>query len=144
MFNKSNKTKKEASIVTNLPIDTVIADSVLLKGDIRGEGAIRIDGQVEGSIELNQGVILGEKAVVTGTIKSTEVVIYGKLIGDITCKELHIKSTGNIEGNIFVNSFTVELGGVYNGTLKMKGEEPKVKELGFSEKPPQISLAVEG
>ena len=127
MFNKSTS-KEKSKILTNLAIDTVIADGITLKGDIMGEGAIRIDGKVEGNVELNKGVILGEKAEVVGSIKSSEVVIYGKLIGDLTCKELHIKSSGRIDGNILVNSFSVEMGGKYNGSLKMNSNEISLKE----------------
>lgn len=127
MFNKSNS-KEKSKILTNLAIDTVIADGITLKGDIIGKGAIRIDGKVEGNVELDKGVILGEKAEVVGTIKSSEVVIYGKLIGDLTCKELHIKSSGRIDGNILVQTFSVEMGGKYNGNLKMNSNEISLNE----------------
>lgn len=128
MFNNNSTSKNKSKVVTNLPIDTVISDGITLKGDIMGKGAIRIDGKVEGNVELEKGVILGEKAEVTGSIKSTEVVIYGKLIGDLTCKELHIKSSGIIDGNILVNTFSVEMGGKYNGNLKMNSGEINLKD----------------
>lgn len=127
MFNKST-TKNKTKNLTNLPIDTVIADGILIKGDIIGEGAIRIDGRVEGNVELNKGVILGEKAEVIGSVKSNEVVIYGKLIGDLECKELYIKETGHIDGNMLVNRFSVEMGGRYNGNLKMTTNEIQLNE----------------
>ncbi|MFV0305804.1 MAG: polymer-forming cytoskeletal protein [Moheibacter sp.] len=128
MFNNNSTSKNKSKVVTNLPIDTVISDGITLKGDIMGKGAIRIDGKVEGNVELEKGVILGEKAEVTGSIKSTEVVIYGRLIGDLTCKELHIKSSGIIDGNILVNTFSVEMGGKYNGNLKMNSGEINLKD----------------
>ncbi len=137
MFNKSTSKDKSKNL-SNLPIDTVIADGITIKGDIIGSGAIRIDGKVEGNVELNKGVILGEKAEIIGKIKSSEVVIYGKLIGDLECKELHIKETGKIDGNMVVNAFSVEMGGKYNGNLKMT-----TNEINLNEKVENKKLAVD-
>ncbi len=127
MFNKST-TKEKSKNLSNLPIDTVIADGIVIIGNIIGKGAIRIDGKVEGNVELDKGVILGEKAEIIGRIKSSEVVVYGKLTGDLECKELHIKETGKIDGNMVVNCFSVEMGGKYNGNLKMTSNEIQLNE----------------
>lgn len=107
---------------------------MLVKGNITGDGAIRVDGKIEGDIELTKGIVLGEKAVVAGTIKSNIIVVHGKLKGNLSCKYLYVKSTGVIDGDIEVGAFEVELGGKYNGTLKMKeGNDLTVKEV---DKPP--------
>jgi len=127
MFSKSTLKEKNKSL-QNLPIDTVIADGITITGDISGKGAIRIDGRIEGNIQMEKGVILGEKAEIIGSVKSSEVVVYGKMTGDLECKELYIKSTGKIEGNILVNAFSVEMGGKYNGTLKMTSNEIQLNE----------------
>lgn len=127
MFSKSTLKEKNKSL-QNLPIDTVIADGITITGDISGKGAIRIDGRIEGNIQMEKGVILGEKAEIIGSVKSSEVVVYGKMKGDLECKELYIKSTGKIEGNILVNAFSVEMGGKYNGTLKMTSNEIQLNE----------------
>lgn len=127
MFNKST-TKNKTKNFNNLPIDTVIADGILIKGDIIGEGAIRINGRVEGNVDLNKGVILGEKAEVIGSVKSNEVVIYGKLNGDLECEDFYINETGRIDGNMLVNRFSVEMGGKYNGNLKMTTNEIQLNE----------------
>lgn len=121
MFSKSSRKKEES--LTNLPIDTVIATGITIKGDIVGTGAIRIDGVVEGNVELDKGVILGEKAEIIGTVKSKETIIYGKLTGDLECSCMYLKSTGHVEGNIVVNTFSVDMGGKYNGNLKMTSNE---------------------
>jgi cytoskeletal protein CcmA (bactofilin family) len=122
MFHKTTSKNKDKNL-SNLPIDTVISDGITIKGDIIGKGAIRIDGKVEGNVELEKGVILGEKAEIIGKVKSKEVVVFGKLSGDLECKDLYIKSTGKIDGNILVNAFAVDMGGKYNGNLKMTTNE---------------------
>lgn len=133
MFKKTgNNTSSKTTSLDKLPITTVIAQGITIHGDIIGEGAIRIDGKIEGNVELDNGVILGEKAEVTGAIKSNSVIIYGKLSGNLTCKQLHLKSTGRIDGDMQVETLEVEMGGQYNGSLTMDtlaleaGEEQKL------------------
>lgn len=125
---KNSTPKEKSKNLTNLPIETVIAEGITIQGDILGEGAIRIDGKVEGNVQLSKGVILGEKAEIIGSVKSSEVIVFGKLNGNLECKDLYIKSTGKIDGNILVNAFAVDMGGKYNGNLKMTQNEIKLNE----------------
>ncbi|MCY4778053.1 polymer-forming cytoskeletal protein [Sphingobacterium sp. UT-1RO-CII-1] len=132
MFKKKENNSSKVTNLDKLPITTVIAHGITIHGDIIGEGAIRIDGKIEGNVYLDKGVILGEKAEVTGTIKSNSVIIFGKLLGDLECKQLHLKSSGRIDGDMKVATLEVEMGGQYNGSLKMDtlalqaGEEQKL------------------
>ncbi|MGJ7033651.1 bactofilin family protein [Niabella hirudinis] len=133
MFNKNNSRDKKTNI-DHVTINTVIDEGMLIKGNISGEGAIRIDGKVEGNIDLKDGIILGEKSEIKGSLKSNIIVVHGKLYGNISCRFLYIKSTGLIDGDIEVGAFEVELGGKYNGTLKMFDQEPQNKETHKSKK----------
>jgi cytoskeletal protein CcmA (bactofilin family) len=117
MFKKlfKNNTKK----LDQLPINTIIADEVSIIGNIKGKNTIRIDGNVEGNIEMAKGIILGAKSFVKGSLNSDSIIVYGKLNGDLICKELHIKNTGIIDGNIVVDILKVDMGGRYSGSLRM-------------------------
>jgi cytoskeletal protein CcmA (bactofilin family) len=113
LFKNSNKNIEELSI------KTVIAGGVSITGNIKGDQTIRIDGNVDGNIEMTEGIILGEKSFIKGSLYSDSVVVYGKLNGDISCKVLYIKNTGIIDGDITTGSIEVDMGGRYNGTLRM-------------------------
>ena len=123
MFNNKNSSKPEKNNLDNIPISTVIDEGMLIKGNISGDGAIRVDGKVEGNIDLTKGIILGAKSEIIGAIKSDIIIVHGTLKGNLNCRQLYIKSTGTIEGDIEVVAFEVELGGKYNGTLKMKNAD---------------------
>ncbi|MCD2425991.1 polymer-forming cytoskeletal protein [Niabella pedocola] len=133
MFQKNTSREKKTNL-DNIAINTVIDEGMLIKGDISGEGAIRIDGKIEGNIDLKEGIILGEKSEIRGAVKSSIVVVHGKLYGNIQCRYLYIKSTGLIDGDIEVEAFEVELGGQYNGTLKMTSPAPVINGIAKSKK----------
>ncbi|MEA4905458.1 MAG: polymer-forming cytoskeletal protein [Petrimonas sp.] len=116
---RSSKNKSYHSIESQ-PIETVIGTDIIFKGDIKGENIIRIDGTIEGNISLSKGIVIGEKAKVNGNLESDRIIIYGSIFGDIVCKELNIKSSGIVNGNIQADSVEIEMGGKYNGNLTMQ------------------------
>ncbi|OJV36367.1 MAG: hypothetical protein BGO33_03250 [Bacteroidia bacterium 43-41] len=116
---RSSKNRSNHSIESQ-PIETVIGTSIIFKGDIKGEDIIRIDGTIEGNISLSKGIVIGEKAKVNGNLESDRIIIYGSIFGDIVCKELNIKSSGVVNGNIQADNVEIEMGGKYNGNLTMQ------------------------
>lgn len=119
MFNSKSKPQSNTANISSQPISTVVGTEILFKGDISGTSTIKVDGNVEGNINVKSGVILGEKGKVIGNIDSNQVVIYGTLQGNISCKELILKSSGIINGDISTQALEIEQGGKYNGKLSM-------------------------
>jgi cytoskeletal protein CcmA (bactofilin family) len=113
--------KKEVVIskLDSLPITTVVGNDMVFIGDIQGDGIVRIDGKVEGNITSKQGIILGEKAEVNGSLESDNIIIFGYIKGAIKTKELILRSTGSVHGDIVSDFLQVEKGSKYDGTLKI-------------------------
>ena len=70
--------KKERSFQS---IESLIASGVEIKGDIVSQGSIRIDGYVEGNLNIKGDLILGEKGKLKGDIKAQNIMIAGRLEG---------------------------------------------------------------
>jgi cytoskeletal protein CcmA (bactofilin family) len=113
--------KKEVVIskLDSLPITTVVGNDMVFIGDIQGDGIVRIDGKVEGNITSKQGIILGEKAEVNGSLESDNIIIFGYIKGAIKTNELILRSTGSVHGDIVSDFLQVEKGSKYDGTLKI-------------------------
>jgi len=100
-------------------ISTLISEGCILNGSLKAPAFVRIDGQVSGDVTIDEGIILGEKGMITGNIITKEMIVYGTIIGDIDTQSLEIRSTGKINGEIKTQRLLVETGGVYNGNLSM-------------------------
>jgi cytoskeletal protein CcmA (bactofilin family) len=101
-------------------IENVLGRSCTVRGDLSAEGAFRIDGTVEGSVESQAAVVVGESGVVRGGVRGTDVVVAGTVIGDVVCSgHLEILAKGRIEGDISAKSMRIETGGVFRGTSSM-------------------------
>lgn len=111
--------KKEKVALDLQAISTLISEGAVLDGNLKAPAFARIDGTVNGNITVDEGLILGEKGVVKGNIITKEIVVYGKVTGNITASSLEIRSTGNIAGDIKTATLQVEVGGVHNGSLSM-------------------------
>jgi len=101
-------------------IENVIGRSAIVHGDLKAEGAFRIDGTIEGAVESTAGVVIGEAGVVRGDVRAADVVIAGQVIGNVMCTgHLEIVATGKVEGDIEAKSVRVETGGVFRGASRV-------------------------
>lgn len=106
-------------------IENVLGKTLKVEGDLKADGAFRIDGTVHGSVESKAAVIVGEAGAVHGDVVGTDVVVAGHVEGNIRCTgHLEIVSTGKVDGDIEAKSVRIETGGAFNGKSKMGGVAP--------------------
>jgi cytoskeletal protein CcmA (bactofilin family) len=97
-----------------------------ISGKLFFEGALRIDGEVDGEISANDAVIIGETAVVTGQLKAASVVIMGKVNGELSgAKRVEIRSSARVVCNLTSPTLVVDDGALFEGHCTMS---PEAKE----------------
>jgi len=93
-----------------------------VEGKLTFEGSVQIDGQVEGEIEAQNGVIIGESATVNAQIAAATVVVKGKVTGDIVArKRVELRAPAKLVGNITTPSIVIHEGVVFEGHCSMGG-----------------------
>jgi cytoskeletal protein CcmA (bactofilin family) len=118
--------KKENGRAGTEQIENVLGKSLVVHGDLKADGAFRIDGTIEGSVASKSAVYVGEGGVVRGDVSGTDVVIAGQVSGNVTCTgHLEIVATGRIEGDLDARSVRIETGGVFRGTSRMADAAPE-------------------
>ena len=65
----------------------VLASDVEIKGSIKFQNDLTIDGKVEGEIVSPGVLVVGENAEIRGEIKTKGVTVLGKVHGNITVEE---------------------------------------------------------
>lgn len=116
------KKKKEAKSLSlnQQEISTLIGYGYEITGEIKGHSVIRIDGKVSGNVTTEGGLILGDKGIIIGNVKTQSAIIYGSVKGNVQALQLEIKKTGIVDGDIKTETLEIELGAQYNGKLEMK------------------------
>jgi cytoskeletal protein CcmA (bactofilin family) len=110
-------------------IENVLGKSCVIRGDVTADGAFRIDGTIEGSVESRGAVIIGDSGVVRGHVRGSDIVVAGTVQGDIACPgHLEILAKGRVEGDIDARSMRIETGGVFCGTSRMGDQASTASE----------------
>ena len=116
---KKNKEQKPLNI-NEEQISTIIGEDYVFTGELKGTALIRIEGKIIGNVTVEAGVVLGEKGIIEGDIKTKSAIIYGTVNGNVKTTQLEIKKTGNIHGDISTDVLEIEIGAIYNGKLDMQ------------------------
>src|SRR5690242_7432986 len=103
--------------------ETIIGPTTSIHGDLKADGAVRVDGLVEGTIEAAGNVIIGQTGRVTASIQGQNVLIAGVVRGNVTAAQrLEIVATGKVWGDITVRALLIEEGGLFRGQSIMRDE----------------------
>jgi cytoskeletal protein CcmA (bactofilin family) len=107
-------------------IETVVGPTADVRGTLRSDGGLRIDGIFEGVIEAAGNVVIGEGARVVADITGRNITVGGAVKGNVDgTGRLEILSTGAVYGDICVASVMIDEGGVFQGTSRMRGHEQR-------------------
>jgi cytoskeletal protein CcmA (bactofilin family) len=147
MLGNKNKTNLKTT-------DTLVGECTICEGKIISETSLRIEGQMNGEIECEGDITIGENAVVQSSIHARDVILAGKVNGNIHTKgKLTVMSTGVLIGNIDVRSFVIQEGGIFQGSSMMnltahaadlKGSGKVVDAMAHKQKNEQAAAAAGG
>ncbi len=124
----SNPNSFAPAKTTTAPTEqATIGRSLVIKGEISGAESLYVDGKIEGTINLTDNrVTIGRNGVVAANISAREVVIMGKVTGNIQCSDrLDIRSEGSLAGDVTTMRISVEDGAVLKGSVQVRTAEGK-------------------
>ena len=113
------------------PMDQAnIGRSLVIKGEVTGAESLFIDGRIEGSINFpDNRVTIGRNGNVAANITAKEVVIMGKVQGNVECADrLDIRSEGVLSGDVTTHRISVEEGAILRGGIEVRNPEGKKAE----------------
>ncbi len=109
-------------------LESFIGVNSIFKGEIKTEGALRIDGTIEGNVNADW-VVISEKASLKGDIVAKGIIVGGMVEGNLRAEEIvEIKSKGQVFGDIFANKLSMVEGGMFSGRVSMERDGSKILE----------------
>jgi len=129
-------------VVTTTSDQATIGKSLVIKGEVTGSESLYIDGRVEGSINLSGNrVTVGRNGVVSANINAREIVVLGKVRGNLTASDrVDIRSDGSLTGDVVAARISIEDGAFFKGGIDIrkaggKPEEVKAASASMSAEP---------
>lgn len=116
------------------PIRTLIGEGTVLRGELKFDEGLRIDGEVFGDVTANPGsrtlLVISEKARVHGKVNAGHVIINGEVRGPVTSSEmLELQPRAAVVGDVRYEVLEMHPGAMIDGELKplKGGEKPALK-----------------
>jgi len=89
-------------------------------GQLNFQGPARIDGSVDGEIQCQGKLTIGEGADIRAKISGQVVVIHGRVEGNVTAKEkVELVAPARLYGNIATPRLTITEGVIFDGDCSM-------------------------
>jgi cytoskeletal protein CcmA (bactofilin family) len=119
-----------------------IGKGLFIKGEITGSESLFIDGKVEGSINLpGNRVTVGRNGQVASTITAREIVILGKVRGNVSATDrVDIRAEGALTGDVIAARISIEDGAFFKGGIDIKKPDAKTTATVTPEAPKPVQV----
>jgi cytoskeletal protein CcmA (bactofilin family) len=101
----------------------VIGKSVQIRGEVKGNEDLLVEGTVEGTISLTESrLTIGSHAHVQANLTARDVVVLGGLVGDIQASgRVELRAGCAMTGDIHAGRLSVEENAVFSGKVELSG-----------------------
>jgi cytoskeletal protein CcmA (bactofilin family) len=100
--------------------ESVIGKDMSIDGQaitVRCKGSLRVNGVIEADLHCSE-LVVGEEAVVKGSIAADNVRVFGQVYGAILGANVVLHPSAQVEGDIHSQSLTVEQGASFDGRAR--------------------------
>jgi cytoskeletal protein CcmA (bactofilin family) len=112
-----------------------IGKGLIVRGEITGDDSLVIEGRAEGNIRLNGNrVTVGPEGFVAANITAREVVILGKVRGNVIATDrVDIRGEGSVIGDLTAPRISIEDGAFFKGGIDIR--KPVIRDTGTQPRP---------
>jgi len=107
----------------------LLSSDVEIKGSIKFQNELTVDGKVEGEITSAGILTVGENSEIKGEIKTKSVTVYGKVQGNITVDErCELKARATLFGDLKATRLVIEEGATFVGKSEVTPNKVAMKQ----------------
>ncbi len=111
-------------------IKAYLGEDTVFSGTLSFNGVVRIDGKMDGEVNTDDTLIVGENGILEADIIAGTVICRGKIKGTIKAsKRIEIHTNSEVVGNISAPALLVENGAIFDGNCDMTGNDGKIIKL---------------
>lgn len=96
---------------------SVISEGFAFNGDIQSLGQLTVDGEITGSVSVDN-LIIGVNGSVGGAVQAKTINVKGRLLGNVRCDEIIVGGRSIVDGDLTYSSITIQRGGVIKGDIR--------------------------
>ncbi|MEO1406264.1 MAG: polymer-forming cytoskeletal protein [Pseudomonadota bacterium] len=104
---------------------SILCSDVEIKGSINSQGALQIDGKVEGDVSAGD-ITIGSSGQILGEVKAETLRVKGRIVGSIRARKVELETGASVEGDIFHAALIIQPDASFEGQVRR--EENPLKE----------------
>jgi cytoskeletal protein CcmA (bactofilin family) len=115
-----------------------LSKEMVITGTVKAEAPGQIAGIINGEVVINNKLVILKEGIILGDVAADELMVYGRIDGDVKCTNLIIQSGALIKGNITTITIHIEKDAIIEGNIIKAGNEMilhKKKELPKKKEP---------
>ncbi|MFN3312406.1 MAG: polymer-forming cytoskeletal protein [Hyphomonas sp.] len=101
---------------------SIICADMKIHGSVTSEGALHIDGTVDGDVSATD-ITIGASGEITGEVKAEVVKVKGRIKGSIRARKVELETGAHVKGDIVHSSLQIQSNAVFEGQVK-HAEDP--------------------
>ena len=104
------------------PDPSLISKELFVVGNLVTQNDIKIEGKVEGDINARV-LTVGETAEIKGHLKADEIIVNGRIIGEVRGNKVRLNKSSRVDGDIIHGTISIEAGAHFEGSVR-RSESP--------------------
>lgn len=101
-------------------LSSIVGAEAIFDGALTLDGSLRVDGEFRGNLTCGGSVTIGEGGSVTGVIVADEVILGGRIDGQVVARRrMVLEASCQFEGELACGMLHVNEGAQFNGTSAM-------------------------
>ncbi|MCG8563078.1 MAG: polymer-forming cytoskeletal protein [Hyphomicrobiales bacterium] len=108
---------------------SVIGSELKVVGNVASDGELQVEGRIEGDVQCTQ-LVISPSAHIIGEVTAEDVIVNGRLQGDIHGIRVTLQSNATVEGDIYHQSLAVEDGASFEGSSRRSADPLKAAARG--------------
>lgn len=101
-------------------IQTLVGPGTEIKGTVQSAGVVRIDGRVEGQVEHDGTLIIGQKGRVEANVRTKHMAVAGEVYGKLFVEgRLELLPTARVHADLRCGHLVVHEGALFHGVSQM-------------------------
>lgn len=124
-------------------VETIVGNSVSLEGEFSSQGSIAINGKIMGKVTTQKNIDVGDEAEVKADLDGKNVMVSGRVEGNIKAERLEVKENGEVSGDIETKILLIAEGARFSGNCKMGEDEERSDDVPEREEKDEEGVSVE-
>jgi cytoskeletal protein CcmA (bactofilin family) len=104
----------------------IIGRGTVVRGNLSGSGDVIVEGQVEGTVQLDDRLTIERGGRVLADVQLSDLVVHGQMSGDIAASDrVTISASAAVVGDIRAPRVVIEDGARFKGSIEMDVKLPE-------------------